>query len=319
MNVLFTIDVEVWCGGWDDIDSKFPAAFQRYIYGHTPRGMFGLPFQLRLLEDHGLKGVCFVEPLFATRFGNEPLKEILGLIAQHNQEIQLHLHTEWVDEARVPLLDNITGKRQHLRYFSEDEQTRLIAAGRDLLLEAGAGLPSAFRAGSFAFDANTPRALAANGLKFDSSYNASMFGLDSGVMAGTVLTSPTVVGDVCEYPMTVFTDGTGKLRHTQLTACSFGELERLLWQALHEEREAFVLLSHNFECMNPAMNRADDIVVARLRKLLAFLEKNSDCFRVCGFNELPSLQSTRQWPPLVSPLWRTGARMFEQLRRRRFS
>ena len=69
MDVFLTVDVEVWCDGWDDIDAKFPDAFQRYIYGPTSRGDYGLPYQLRQLQDHGLTGVFFVEPLFSTRFG----------------------------------------------------------------------------------------------------------------------------------------------------------------------------------------------------------------------------------------------------------
>jgi hypothetical protein len=72
LNVFFTVDVEIWCDGWENIDHKFPGAFEQYIYGPTPRGNFALPFKLQVLRDHGLTGVFFVEPLFATRFGIEP-------------------------------------------------------------------------------------------------------------------------------------------------------------------------------------------------------------------------------------------------------
>lgn len=92
--VFFSVDVEVWCGGWGHLDSRFPSAFRQYVYGPTARGDFGLPFQLRLLSDHGLKGVFFVEPLFAGRFGEDPLREIVELIRASGHEVQLHLHTE---------------------------------------------------------------------------------------------------------------------------------------------------------------------------------------------------------------------------------
>ena len=91
LDVFFTIDVEVWCDGWKDIDRRFPAAFKRYIYG--PNGRHGLPDQLRRLSDHGLKAVCFVEPLFAGRFGQAPLTEIVSMIEGSGHEAQLHLHT----------------------------------------------------------------------------------------------------------------------------------------------------------------------------------------------------------------------------------
>ena len=119
LDVFFTVDVEVWCDGWTDIDKKFPGAFRQYIYGTTPRGDFGLPYQLKVLNQHGLTGVFFIEPLFSTRFGAQALAEIVGLVQESDQEVQLHMHTEWVDEAREPLLEAVHSKRQHLRYFTQ--------------------------------------------------------------------------------------------------------------------------------------------------------------------------------------------------------
>ncbi len=64
LDVFLTVDVEVWCDGWDDIDTKFPDAFQRYIYGPTSRGDYGLPYQCKQLQENGLTGIFFVDPLF---------------------------------------------------------------------------------------------------------------------------------------------------------------------------------------------------------------------------------------------------------------
>jgi hypothetical protein len=317
MDVFLTVDVEVWCDGWGNIDAKFPEAFQRYIYGPTSRGNYGLPYQLHQLQEYGLTGVFFVEPLFSTRFGLEPLSEIVSLVGERGHEIQLHLHTEWVDESSVPLLDNIVGKKQFLRYFSLEEQTILIRTGMKLIESAGGRNVNAFRAGSFGFNRETLLALATNRITFDSSYNASMFGLDSGVSPEIPLVEPFICEGVYEYPMTVFNGGTGSLRHVQLTACSSREMESLLWQALVSGRKAFVILSHNFELLNSAMNRPDDIVVARFRKLCAFLDRHRDCFRVRGFRGLTPLPVLTQPAPLTSPIWRTGLRMLEQGLRRR--
>jgi len=82
LDVFLTFDVEVWCDGWNDLDTKFPNAFKRYIYGPTSRGNYGLPYQLRELQEHGLTGIFFVEPLFSTRFGLNSLTEILSLIRE---------------------------------------------------------------------------------------------------------------------------------------------------------------------------------------------------------------------------------------------
>lgn len=318
LDVFFTVDVEIWCGGWDSLDERFPSAFRQYVYGPTSRGDYGLPYQLNVLNAHGLTGVFFVEPLFSTRFGIEPLAEIVGLLRESAQNIELHLHTEWVDEAIEPLLPDIHGKRQHLRYYSQEEQTTLIALGANLIKQAGGGGINAFRAGSFAFNRDTLRALSANGIAFDSSYNASQFGADSGVMDGVTVVEPVECEGVYEYPMTVFDDGRGALRHAQLTACSYKEMESLLWKALEAGRSSFVILSHNFELLNDAKNRPDDIVVKRFRKLCSFLDRNRDSFRMRGFQGLQP-QATQQQPsPLCSPIWRTGGRMLEQVYRRRF-
>jgi hypothetical protein len=318
LDVFFTVDVEVWCNGWLNIDEKFPNAFQSYIHGPTSKGGFGLPYQITVLNDHGLTGVFFVEPLFSARFGTQPLSEIVGLLQLGKQEVQLHLHTEWVDEAREPLLEGAQVKRQHLRHFSRQDQTTLIAAGQRLLAKAGAIDANAFRAGSFGFNADSLHALMANGIPFDSSYNASIFGLDSGVLPGVPVVEPIEFHGVHEYPMAVFNDGTRALRHVQLTACSYDEIEHLLWQALAAQRRSFVILSHSFELLNRSMNRPDPVVVNRFRKLCAFLEKNRDSFNVRGFQGLQPATAQHQPAPLTSPPWRTGARMVEQAYRRVF-
>ena len=132
MNTLITVDTELWCDGWDDLDGTFPQAFARYIYGRSSRGDYALPETLRALESNGLKATFFIEPLFAYRFGVEPLKEIVGLIQTAGQDIQLHLHSEWTDEARPAILKNVSHKRQHLFQYSLEEQTILIARAREI-------------------------------------------------------------------------------------------------------------------------------------------------------------------------------------------
>ena len=316
LEVFVTVDVEIWCDGWNDIDRKFPRAFQQYVYGQTKEGRFGLTHQTETLAEYGLKGVFFVEPLFSTRFGPEPLAEIINLINSARQEIQLHLHTEWVDEARVPLLPNATVKRQHLRYFTLDEQTVLIKKGLAMLHAAGASPVNAFRAGSFGFNRDTLRALTANGIPFDSSYNVTQFGLDSGVLPGVPVFAPIECEGIHEYPMTVFKDGFGKLRHAQIAACSFREFEGLLWRAFEAGSKAFVLLSHNFELLNEAKDRPDRVAVRRFEKLCRFLDRNRDCFSTRGFHGLAPQVATEQPEPLSSPGWTTAGRLFEQIYRR---
>jgi hypothetical protein len=318
LDVFLTFDVEIWCDGWKNIDEKFPDAYRKYIGGNTAGGDFGLAYQLKVLSEHGLKGVFFVEPLFSARFGAQPLADIVGMIEGAGHEVQLHLHTEWVDEATVPLLPDSRHKRQHMRYFSREEQAILIDAGAAMLRAAGARPVNAFRAGSFGFNRDTLLALADNGIAFDSSYNATMFGPDSGVMPGVRMTAPAACDGVHEYPMTVYDDGTSTLRHAQLTSCSASEIEGLLWQAHARELGAFVFLSHSFELLNPAKTRVDPVVLARFHKLCAFLDNNRDDFRCSGFHGLAPSSCAAQPAPLASPFYRTALRMAQQAYRMRF-
>lgn len=319
LDVFFTVDVELWCDGWNDLDNKFADAYRKYIYGTTAKGQFGLPYQLKLLNDHGLLGVFFVEPLFATRFGIEPLHELVGLIEQAKQETQMHLHTEWVDESDPPILTNSTHKRQHLFHFTVQEQTELLSIGLELLRQSGAGSINAFRAGNFGFNRDTLRALAANRIAFDCSYNQLMHGPQSGVSPNQALCEPIECEGVFEYPMTYFTDGMGRLRHVQLGACSFAEIERLLWQALEQERQSFVILFHNFELLNRSLSQPDPIVIKRFQQLCQFLDRNRDQFQTRGFRTLQAKPTAGQATPLNTSPWQTGRRIYEQLIRRTYA
>jgi peptidoglycan/xylan/chitin deacetylase (PgdA/CDA1 family) len=317
LDVFFTVDVEIWCDGWDHLDRKFPAAYRRYVYGPTREGDYALPATLKILNDHGLRGVFFVEPLFSTRFGPGPLQELVGLIQAAGQEVQLHLHTEWVDEAREPLLPGVSGKRQHLRQFSLGEQADLIAAGLKLLSEAGVRSINAFRAGNWAMNRDTLSALARNAIDFDSSYNAaSRIGVDS-VMPGQILTQPAAFDTVMEYPVTVYRDrGPTSLRPLQLTACSFNEVTRVLNTAADSGWDSVVIVSHNFELLNRRKDRPDPIVVRRFRKLCRYLERHADRFRVRGFRGLEHGKTRAQPEPFSPSAWLIYERYAEQLVRR---
>ena len=59
MNIYITFDVEIWCGGWEDLDTRFPPQFNRYVFGRSKLGDYALPKTLEILDRHGLKGVFF--------------------------------------------------------------------------------------------------------------------------------------------------------------------------------------------------------------------------------------------------------------------
>jgi hypothetical protein len=290
LNVLLTFDIEVWCGGWQDIDAKFPDAFRRYVYGLSRAGNYALPKILEVLNDHALKGIFFVEPLFAARFGLEPLIEIVGLIKQAGQEVQLHLHPEWQNESIDPLIPNHTKKRQGLIHYNLEEQTALIGHGIRLLQEAGVERPTAFRSGGFFSNAETFIALECNGILYDSSLAMTQSHSGVGLECGLRRHGAHYIGGVLELPLSVFNNAAGKLRHVQVGSCAFSEIVQVLMGAQVNGWSYLNILSHNFEMLLSGSSRPDWIVVRRFESLCRYLAENRSayptvCFADVGFSE----------------------------------
>ena len=317
MKVLLTFDVEVWCNGWDALDKSFPPSFERYVYGRSHCGDYALPKTLEILSRHGLRGVFFVEPLFAARFGQSYLDTIVQIILAAGQDVQLHLHPEWTDEITPALLPRNKVKRQHLSYYDVDEQTALIAHGKQMLLDAGVRSISAFRAGSFAANRDTYTALERNGLYIDSSLNHFYAISGADLRADYDLHCSGQIAGVRSYPVTVFRDGFGRSRPAQLSGCSFAELRGALLDAQEKGQEHFVLVSHNFEMLKSGSVLPDRIVVQRFERLCAFLASQRNVMPTVNYSECGGGISRMAYPlaPRASVL-ATARRYAEQLLRR---
>jgi len=320
MRVFLTFDIEIWCRSWATLESDFPWAFDRYVFGRSSHGSYALPGTLEILAKHGVHGVFFVEPLFAARFGIEYLEQIVSLIRDAGQEIQLHLHPEWTNEIRPAVIADASRKRQHLSHYTEAEQTVLIRKGLELIREAGAPPIRAFRAGSFAVNSDTYRALVANGIAFDSSLNASSHISAPDIQKVRPVYRPCRIGEVSVYPITVFTDGLGRARHAQVGACSSGELAEVLEGYARGGMQDVVIFSHNFEMLRPGSSEPDFIVAKRFERLCRLLG-GAGSYRAVGFdtaNEVTVDESIDALPrsSLLATSWRYGEQALRELRGR---
>lgn len=319
LNVFLTVDVEIWPSSWWDLNqNSFRKDFQRYIYGSTTRGDYGVPFQLKLLNEYDLKAVFLVETLFACEFGIEWLKEIVELIQDAGQEVQMHLHPEWIGRMTDSILPGKKARR--LLDYSLDDQIFIIGIGKEKLQEAGVNRVTAFRAGGYSANTDTLTALAKNNLLFDTSYNPCIYGDLGGIAPEGFLHQPNKINGIYEFPVSVFQDRPNHYRHLQLGACSFSELSNMLYQAEQSQWDYLVIVSHGFELLNRAKNRVDPIVVRRFEKLLRFLADNRDKFRTGCFSktELYDFDSNYQVEPIKSNSFRTFLRCVEQASRRVF-
>src|SRR5579884_1921803 len=225
-NVFITCDTEIWpplTPQWRE--SNLSQEIARDIYGKRGSEEFGIRFQMQVLNKYGLKGVFFVESLFASAVGIEPLKSITDGIQEHGHDVQLHLHPEWLERVEPPLVQQ--GAAHFMHCFTVEEQTKLIKTGLENLKACGIRA-NAFRAGSYGANNDTLEALRRNGIPFDSSYSFPFVGKMCRIAMQPPVLQPQAVHGVIEFPVTYFVDRPGHMRTLQICACSNAELEGIL-------------------------------------------------------------------------------------------
>lgn len=295
LNVYLTVDTELWpySEGWpvtalSPDKTKFDEEIAACFYGETSEGEFGLPYQIKQLNQYGLKATYFLEPLFADRAGCNHLADIVDLIQRNNQEIQLHLHTEWLSEINDPTIP--VHFKQYMHQFTLDEQVALIAKGIRSLQAAGVKKLHAFRAGSYGANRDTLRAVAQNGLLFDSSYNPCYLGEDCKIDLSEQLLQPRKLENIWEFPISFFQDYPNHWRHAQLAACSATEMETALLDAWRQGWFSFVIILHSFELIKGRnagkLSSPDKLNISRFNHLCKFLSDHDDKFRTAVFSEL---------------------------------
>jgi hypothetical protein len=323
LNVFLTIDTEIWphSPGWpvkplpsDKCD--FTEEIAAYIYGTTPKGDFGLPYQTRQFKEHGLKANYFVETLFSERSGDSTLTDVVNLIQNHDHEVQLHLHTEWLSEISDR---NIPAQfREFMHQYSLDEQTALIKKGIQNLHAAGVENIHAFRAGSYGANLDTLRALLQSGILYDTSYNPCYLGSDCTIQTNQLLLQPEKIEGIWEFPISFFQDYPGHRRHAQLCACSFYELKTALLDAWKNGWFSFVVVLHSFELVkkreDSLLPLPDKIAIERFQLLCDFLSANRDKFNTALFSEIDTNIIPKGQPvrPLRSRFIHTACRFAEQ-------
>ena len=293
LDVYYTIDTEFWTTQDLKKPEDYEEDFERDIYGRTPKGDYGLAFQLDRFAELGLKANCFVETVHSLILGIEPLQRIVNIVQTHGHDVQLHCHTEWLASQfpweLPPLptpLSNKTGL--HIRHFSESNQAGIFAEGIAALQHCGVSEVCAFRAGNYGANLATLRALSFNGILYDSSYNYPYLNTACQITTPEPLLSPKKIEGVWEIPIPYFDTFRGP-RHVQVSAASNAELEAALMHAYESQWKTFVIVSHSFELIHRNKGNAaqyNAIQVNRFEKLCQFLKTHPDKFRMRTFSEL---------------------------------
>ncbi len=304
--VLLTVDTELtWrhhvAGkGWKE----------NYRRSVEPAGV-GLSYQLAKLREYRLKGVFFVDPMPTVLFGLEPVKRMVGTVMDAGQDVQLHLHPMWEqanedgtasDDAVFELIDHCY-----------EEQRRMLVRACDLLVEAGAPDPIAYRAGSYAANCDTLRALADLGIRYDSSHNGCEAPWPSALALAPKHIAPVMEKGIVEVPVSQMIQPGGGLRHMQICAVTLADLREGLDFAIANTHPTYTIIGHSFELATRDGRKVNKIAKRRFDGLCRLLADRRDEAPTAHFADLEGISLTENSKPASASRARVMHRMAEQL------
>lgn len=317
--VYITIDTEyssglVRTGSADERAANFAASIACVGPSGKTGDEGGVAHTLRVLEATGQSAVFFVDPMPALLWGTAAIEDVVGPIIDAGQDVQLHLHTEWLRWAgdNHPLPSRRTG--QNLFEFPFEEQCAMIAYARTQLMAAGASAPNAFRAGNYGANDDTLRALAQLGIAYDTSHCPALVGSASQISLGPTDREPVVYKGVIEVPVASIQamSGSGQ-RHGQITALSLAEMRAAILHARDNGQASFTVVSHSFELFSRSKGVVKHLVRRRFDGLCEFLRDTPGVSSATYRDHPPKALATNKPVDLLpsNPL-RTGVRVAEQ-------
>ncbi len=311
--VYITIDTEYSAGSYKrEPDLSHLSNFDRSIASKTPKGDVGIEYQMDVFDRHGLKAVFFVDPMPALVWGTQAITDIVRPIIDRGHDVQLHLHTEWLEYAGS---NNPLGKGVglNIKDFSLGDQIILLEYGITQLMAAGAPRPVAFRAGNYGANDDTLRALAQLGFAYDSSHCPGIANSHCEISLGADDRTPLKHCGILEIPIGSIADFRSPQRHAQLTALSASEICNAIRHARDHAGGPFTLVSHSFELLSRDRSQINHIVKRRFESLCAQLAHMPDVYTATYAADPPMpFTNVATAPLLPKNIFRTGWRLGEQ-------
>ena len=327
--VYITVDVE--CReqrhvGWGILP---PAGYDLRIWGRFRNQ--GRELGIRLIMDeldrYAFASTMYLDPFGSLHFGREPFREVCEEIRSHGHDLQVHAHPIqreacWISKGVKPPIDK-------MNEYDQEGQTAILKEALDIFEDAGVprNTLTSFRAGHFAADTNTWRAMADVGLKVSSSFNPCY--VDKGVCQIRWTKPGGGLFDtghgVWELPISTFHQPFGGPRHLQITAVSLAEMINSLEQAHAVGMPQITIVTHSFEFFHiddeaEGRGRANTVNLRRLRGLAKYLDRHRDRFEVDTAGALASRLPNERVEPISNALAGRkvlfGARQIGQLYKR---
>jgi len=309
--VLITIDTEL-SASRQERGLALEENFRQSFVGGTNRGDFGVPWLMSRMEERGIRGVFFVDPMPGLIHGPGIVARMVEPIIARGHEVQIHIHSEWLQWARDSPVEDRTGR--NIGDFSLEDQIALIGWASDALVAAGAPPPNAFRAGNFGANEDTLRALDVLGIRWDSSYNADYAASPCRITLSPGTIDPVQIGNVCEVPVAGIWDLPGRFRPAQVCALSALEMRMALNHAVQSGAHSFIAVTHGFEMLSRDRQRPNRMVMRRFTALCDGIAGRK-ALVPAGFSDLAPPPATPSIVPrgrLAPSRLRTWARMGEQ-------
>lgn len=305
--VQYTVDTELSLKLFQE-GASAQENFDSSIAGKCSDGSFGIFYQMDRLEAYGLTGVFFVDPFPALVYGPGIISRIVEPILKRGHEVQLHIHTEWLEFARDHDLAHLRGR--NIADFPLDDQVRLLDQARALLMIAGAPKPTAFRAGNFGANDDTLRALNTLDVQYDSSFNPAFLSGECAIALPADTPPFAEHHGVGIIPVSVIEDRPGNIRAAQLCALSAWEMRDALNHAAQHQWPCFTIVSHSFELLSRDRSRVNPIVTRRFDALCLNIAEQK-LLEGAGFSGLEP-QSRQPLTAVPANLLRTALRYGEQ-------
>ena len=325
INVFITVDTEHSIGGAFKDRNLRPVGNEKRVWGRIGDKSFGIPLMMDIAETYEIRLTFFVEVLNKHYFGEEETKRVCEYILNRGHDIQLHLHPNYLNFLTAdPMKQSYSDLMGNYEFY---EQTNFIKRGMDILDRNGIPRPIAFRAGCFGANEDTLRALAANGLLVDSSYNQAYLG-KSCLFDDRKANDVNYFEGIWEFPITNFIESS-KVRSKRympldINGVSDREIIYVLNWAEENGLQYITLIMHSFSFVKPYDFQYNEMkprhhVIDRFRKVCKYLKERSDTFEVRTFGSLDkailsklSRESINRFPE-VPPLL-TMFRGFQQLK-----
>jgi len=247
------------------------------IFGRIGNQEYGVPKLLELLDGHGFKATFFLDVYTNKKGYLDSFKEICRELKHKGHDLQLHTHPDGMFD----------GTRCGMKEYSLEEQIKIIKRGKELFREWFEQEPMAHRAGDWAANYDTLKALIANGIKVDSSM---FYGWDNCHLNQSPLTKNSIVEyqNIVEIPASVFiSDSLGVFSPYRLLSTdgnTFNEVRTLLNKLQEKAVPVVNLVYHSFSFLKWNKDRTEySVAESRLRKfklLLEFLSQEKERFEV---------------------------------------